>query len=122
MSPTLAAPVLGEAPVLTPNTLEQSVVTDAPVPTLVPPSEAVDESELSAKATISGKAITALYSDAFNRNFWLHVNGVGWKKVSQATDSGATSIALIGALAKAMNRAPTMNDDASGIVQDIVVW
>lgn len=127
MSHTLTAPVLGDAPLLTQEDLDAllgtSDTTGAPLPTMQPPGESsASAEEDSAAATITGQLITALFSDAANRNVWLAINGVGWRKVSQTSDTGATSIAMIGALAKAMGRAPVMNDDASGLVQDIVLW
>lgn len=123
MTILLNAPEQGGAPILTNDDLAAllgqttDAAGEAPVPTMQPPTAAEGVT-----ASISGKVVDALYSDGANRNAWLAIRDVGWRKVSQTSDSGAMAISIIAGVAMQTGRAPGLEDDAAQLIQSIVLW
>lgn len=123
MTTMLNAPQQGGAPILTDDDLAALLgrsgdgTGDAPVPTMQPPTASDG-----AAAAINGKVVDALFSDGANRNAWMAIRDVGWRKVSQASDSGAMAISIIAGVAMQTGRAPGLEDDAAQLIQSIVLW
>jgi hypothetical protein len=70
----------------------------------------------------NNKRITALWSINQNRNAWIHVDGVGWKRLSTASESGIVALARLTAHARERNSAVNYRDEADGMVHEIYVW
>lgn len=125
MTMYLEAPVTGEAPVLTEDDflalLGHDTASVGDAPTLQPPTD--PDAEASEQAgLITGKLITVMFADQSNKNTWVNVAGVGWRKLSQTSDAGSLALTLIAGHAKMAGRAPVLGDDATGVVQNIYVW
>ena len=96
----------------------------AEAPTLTPPSEAeiaAAEAEGIA-AWHNGKKITALWSNDSNRNSYIAVSGMGWKKLSNANDSSVVSMTMLAAHAEQTNANVNLRIESDGMVHELYVW
>lgn len=74
-------------------------------------------------ANVDGKKVLQTWSIAQNRNFWANIEGVGYKKVDDASDSSSTAFAQIFSSARTTNT--TVNvviDDATGKITQVYAW
>lgn len=114
------------APMAIPEALlEEAAATAAgAAPTLVPPTEAEIEAAESEgiAAWYSGKKIVALWSNDDNRNSYISVPGLGWKKLSSANDSSVVSMTMLAAHAEQTNANVNIRIEADGMVHEIYVW
>ena len=71
----------------------------------------------------NNKKITAVWSINENRNVWVAIEGVGWKRLSTASDSATEALTIISALAK-QTQSPYVNyrDEADGLIHEMYVW
>jgi len=88
-------------------------------PTLEPPSAAAVGS---VGAWQGNKKITALWSINQNRNSWVAVDGVGWKKLANNSDSAVVALTILGANAKLTQHAVNYRDEADGMIHEMYVW
>ncbi len=117
MSETLASPsVIGDCVFSS----EGLVVLPGPAefvaaPTLTP------ESVVAATATHT-TLVTAQFSDMTNRNTWVHLADIGWRELSRKSDGGTQALTMLCGLARSLGRAPTLIDDANGVIQSVYVF
>jgi len=114
------------APTELPEALLEEVAATAPgrAPTLVPPTEAEIEAAEGegVAAWHSGVKIVALWSNDANRNSYISVPGLGWKKLSAANDSSVVSMTMLAAHAEQTNANVNIRIEADGMVHEIYVW
>lgn len=113
------------APALPPELLEAAEAERyAPAPTVTPPSEAeilAAEAE-GVAAWHNSKKITALWSNDSNRNSYIAVSGMGWKKLSNANDSSVVSMTMLAAHAEQTNANVNLRIESDGMVHELYVW
>ncbi len=97
-----------------------STTTAAAGPQLVPPTEAAEQSGIT--AWLTGKQIVGIWSNASPRNSWVSIEGVGWRKLYNAGDTGITEMTMLAAHAKAGVRQCSMRIEADNLVHEIYVW
>jgi len=114
------------APAALPEALLEEGAAAAPgaAPTLVPPTEAEIEAAEGEgiAAWHSGVKIAALWCNEANRNAYISVAGLGWKKLSPATDSSVVSMTMLAAHAEQTNANVNIRIEADGMVHEIYVW
>lgn len=71
---------------------------------------------------VSNKTFNALWSINQNRNSWVGVVGVGWKRLSTASDSGIMALSLLSAHAREKNATVNYRDEADGLIHEMYVW
>jgi hypothetical protein len=91
-------------------------------PSMSPPGTAGGTAAQAAGATISGQQVTSLWADVTNRNAWAHLETAGWKKLSQLTDIGSTTMTLLAAHARAAQSAPYFSENPAGTIDVMYVW
>jgi hypothetical protein len=120
------ASAVADAPVELPAELLEAVAATAPgaAPSLVPPTESALEAatEDGIAAWHNGKKIVALWSNVSNRNAYISVEGMGWKKLSNANDSCVVSMTMMAAHAEQTNANVNIRIEADGMVHEIYVW
>jgi hypothetical protein len=99
----------------------------AGTPTVQPPGTAAPATVTAAVTAITGtwqldKRITALWCNQSPRNAWLHVAGIGWRKLSPTQDSSVISMAAIGSTARQTNARVDYVEEADGMISQIVMW
>lgn len=70
----------------------------------------------------NSKRVTALWTINQNRNSWMHVDTVGWKRLSTASESGVVALTRLAAHARERNSVVNYRDEADGMVHEIYVW
>lgn len=117
MSNTLASPLVIGSPVFSGEDLAvlPGPAEFVPAPTLTPESAAF------ATAT-HNTLVTAQFSDGANRNTWVYLAGIGWRELSRKSDGGAQALTMLCGLARSLGCAPTLIDDADGVIQSVYVF
>ena len=92
------------------------------MPTEAPPELINDEDEgFGATAWHSSKKVTLLWSKNQNRNSWIAIEGVGWRRLANNSDTGVVALTMLAAHAKQLNRITSLKED-SGQIKEIYVW
>lgn len=74
-------------------------------PQLLPPEETGDEAfGVGYTAWQNSKKITATWCKNENRNSWVYIPGLGWKKLADGSDTGIVALTMLAAHAKQLNR------------------
>lgn len=69
----------------------------------------------------NGKKFGGLWATNENRNTWVHVSGLGWRKLSNKSDSVTITMAIMAAHAKAKGSNVNFFEDGNKITQ-MYVW
>ena len=69
----------------------------------------------------NNKRITALWSINQNRNSWIGVSGMGWKKLANNSDSAVVALTMLSSHAREKNSVVNFREDG-GLVREIYVW
>jgi hypothetical protein len=96
----------------------ESVATDA-APTVQPAGEGVSAG---IGAWNNSKKITGLWSINQNRNSWAYIDGVGWRKLANNSDSAVVALSVLAAHAREKNSSVNYRDEADGMIHEIYVW
>jgi len=99
----------------------------AGTPTVQPPGTVAPAMLTAAVTAITGtwqvdKRVTALWCNQSPRNAWLHIAGVGWRKLSPTQDSSVISMAAIGSTARQSNARVDYVEETDGTISQIVMW
>lgn len=108
-------------------------------PTLIPPAEAAstgaagDAEPSLTPATmvnveggvtvwVSDKRVTALWGINQNRNSWVYVTGVGWKRLATNSDSAVVALTMLAAHAKQVQTNYSYREESDGLIHETYVW
>ncbi len=97
---------------------------EASIPSEVPPAYAAEEKDEGAYGAAvwhNGKKITGLWSKNENRNSWIGVSGLGWKKLANNSDTAVVALTMLSAHAKQVGSTVNLKVD-SGQVKELYVW
>jgi hypothetical protein len=70
----------------------------------------------------NSKKITGLWSINQNRNSWVHVDGIGWKKLANNSDSAIVALTLLGAHAREKGTNVNYREESDGMIREMYVW
>ena len=70
----------------------------------------------------SNKRIISLWSINQNRNSWVGVDGVGWKKLANNSDSAIVALTMLGAHAREKGSAVNYREESDGMIYEMYVW
>lgn len=134
MPPSEEVAVVESTPQETPPREEAAMAeAAAAMPSAAPPEEAlampsgpppgVEEAVGEAFGAVwhSGKKITALWSINQNRNSWIGVPGLGWKKLANNSDSAVVALTMLASHAKLTGRNVNIKED-SGQITEMYAW
>jgi hypothetical protein len=68
------------------------------------------------------KRINALWGINQNRNSWVGVTGIGWRKLANNSDSAIVALTIIAANAKQMQTSVNYREEADGMIHEMYVW
>jgi hypothetical protein len=91
-------------------------------PSQTPPSATESGTGGGITAWNNDKRVTALWSINQNRNSWIYINGVGWKRLSAASDSANLALTVLAAHAKQSRTNYTYRDESDGLIHESYVW
>jgi len=89
-------------------------------PILEPPTAAMGEKGIT--TWMNDKRINALWSINQDRNSWMGVSGVGWKKLANNSDSAIVALTALASHAKQLNCRIDYREEADGKVHEMYVW
>jgi hypothetical protein len=89
-----------------------------------PPSGAAAVKEVEGIAGLwqSGVHVNMLWSINQDRNAWMSIENVGWKKLSTASPTGIVSLAALAAHARQLQSSVSYREEADGMVHELYVW
>jgi hypothetical protein len=120
---TFAAGISGAKPdeTLLKDVLSEATVKGAEVGA---PQETVESfsGAIGAAAWYNDKKVTALWSINQNRNSWVAISDVGWKKLEDNSDSSVVAMTMLASHALAGGRTSSLREDDSGKIAEIYVW
>jgi hypothetical protein len=102
-------------PVDLPAPLSAAMAQDAPRDDVLQAAESVT-------AWVNSQKVTMLWGVAQNRNSWMAIAGVGWKRLSNATDSGVMALTILAAHARQSQTTVNYREEADGMVHEMYVW
>jgi len=94
-------------------------------PTIVPATEtraAASADEQGVSAWHNSKKVTALWCNASDRNAYASVEGVGWRRLSNANDGAHLSLAMLAAHAEQTGSNCNVQIESDNMIHEIYVW
>jgi hypothetical protein len=94
-------------------------------PTLEPPVTAAGATTGEAAATATWRTnvtIDALWSVDETRNAFMHVVGLGWRKVYNGRDGAFQALVLLASQARQTGRPCNLREEADGMIYEIYLW
>ena len=93
-------------------------------PSDVPPSESAEDIELAAGITAwhNNKKITAMWCNSAERNAYASVQGLGWRRISNANDSSFVTLVALLSLAEQTDANTKLRIEADGEIHEAYVF
>ena len=95
-------------------------------PTLSPPGTEGSTADAAAGGITgtwrSGMTVTALWSINEARNAWMHVPGLGWRKLYNGRDGAFMALVALASQARQTGRQIVFREEADGMVYEIYLW
>ena len=114
------------APTLTEAEVSAMTEQSGPAPTMTPPATAATSGDASAGGVTAtwrnNVHITALWSIEETRNAFVHVAGVGWRKIYNGRDGSFQALVTLASQARQTNRPVHLREEADGMIYAIYLW
>jgi hypothetical protein len=96
----------------------------AMAPTLIPPAVEVGFTVegVTAATWQTGKTVTALWGVNETRNAWMHVDGLGWRKLYNGRDGAFVALTMLASQARQTGKPISFRQEADGMVYEIYLW
>jgi len=95
-------------------------------PVLAPPGTVAAAAEAGVGAVTgtwrSGMTVSAMWSINETRNAWMHVSGLGWRKLFNGRDGAFMALVALAAQARQTGRQIAFREEADGMVYEIYLW
>jgi hypothetical protein len=95
-------------------------------PVLAPPGTAAAAAEAGVGAVTgtwrSGMTVSAMWSINETRNAWMHVSGLGWRKLFNGRDGAFMALVALAGQARQTGRQIAFREEADGMVYEIYLW
>ncbi|MCW2607994.1 MAG: hypothetical protein JWO60_2687 [Frankiales bacterium] len=89
-------------------------------PALEPPGSALRATGIT--AVQSDRRISALWVNAATRNAYMHVTGIGWRRLNPANDWAWSAMVALASQARQTGCRIDYRDEADGLVHEIYLW
>jgi hypothetical protein len=70
----------------------------------------------------NNKKFNALWSINQNRNSWVGVEGIGWKKLANNSDSAIVALTMLASHARQKGSIVNYREEADGMIYEMYVW
>jgi hypothetical protein len=70
----------------------------------------------------NNKRVTGLWSINQDKNAWVHVDGIGWKKLANNSASAIIALTLLGTHAREKAAVVNYREESDGLIHEIYVW
>ena len=91
-------------------------------PTLTPSSGIGSGAGGGQTTWLGDKRVSALWGINQNRNSWVYITGIGWKKLANNSDSAVVALTALAAHAKLKQTNYTYREEADGMINETYVW
>jgi hypothetical protein len=114
------------APVPTQDLSEQAITgmeREANAPKQTPPAVSAAQTDGGIQAAVwqNDKRVSGLYNTYHARNAWMHITGLGWKRVSNTNDSSQEAMNMLASHCREKACRIDFSEEG-GIVKEIYVW
>ena len=93
------------------------------VPQLTPPEEVeAAAAEEGITAWLTDRKILGLWSNSANKNSWINVQGLGWRRLFTGSETAVTCMTMLAAHARAAGRNVNVRLEADNMIHEIYVW
>lgn len=106
----------GSAPVSTNTFVANATIKKADYPTLLPAQESAFG------AWDNNKKIVGTWGKAEDKNAWLNISGIGFRKIRNTNAQTLLALLLLGAHARDKNRNVNVRTEADNQVYELYVW
>ena len=86
------------------------------------PSAAASGNDGGTAAWLGDKRVSALWGINQNRNSWVHIAGIGWKKLANNSDSAVVALTILAAHAKQSQTNYSYREEADAMIHETYVW
>ena len=128
-----SSPAIGEAPKAlteaeltiagTAGTATGSTTASSQVPTMAPPgTPGALAAQDGAGLWHSGRKVVALWANRSARNAHAYLDGVGWRRLADTSDSAHASLAMLASAARQTGSAVNARDEGDGRIREIYLW
>ena len=70
----------------------------------------------------NNKRIVGLYSTNNNRNSWIFVDGIGWRKFADSLDVANVALSMLDAHAREKSSPVNLREESDNKIYEIYVW
>jgi len=98
------------------------VIEPAGTPQLTPPSEVATAADEGITAWLTNRKILRLWTNSANKNSWINIQGIGWKRFFTGSESAVVCMTMLAAHARAGGRNVNVRLEADDLVHEIYVW
>jgi hypothetical protein len=111
------------APTLTEQDSASFAAAISSTPTLSPPAATATAGQDGAGANWrNGVRIDALWSIDETRNAFIHVIGLGWRKIYNGRDGAFQALTFLASQARQTNSTVNLREEADGMIYEIYLW
>ncbi len=109
------------------ESVESDISSGNTIPTIVNTSDTAPSLPLEGVASgisawQNNKRINSLWSINQNRNSWVGVGGVGWKKLANNSDSAIVALSMLSAHAREKGSPVNYREESDGMIHEMYVW
>lgn len=112
-------------PILLENSIKETEEESPEEPTENPPTLPQEiegaKGALTADVWHNGNKVTALWSKNQNRNSWIGVSDLGWKKLANNSDTAVVALTILASHAKLLGTTVNLKE-SSGQIVEMYVW
>lgn len=103
---------------------ETAATVAAAAPTEHPPAAvlAAAEEVEAVGAWLADKRVNALWCINQNRNVWMGVTGIGWRKLANNSDSAIVAFTTLASHARATQSRIDYREESDGMVHECYIW
>ena len=95
----------------------------AAVPTMSPPGTPGAIVAIEGVGTwLTGKKVVAMWANRAARNGYAYLDGVGWKRLADTSDSAHSSLTILASAARQIGSTVNVRDEGDGRIREIYVW
>jgi hypothetical protein len=91
-------------------------------PTMAPPATAARAAEAITGTWRNNVSIDALWTIDEPRNAWVHVVGLGWRKIYNGRDGAFQALTTLASQARQTNRPVNLREEAGGMIYEVYLW
>ena len=121
-SSQISVAVAGDATPMDNSMIQIDAVEEAQAPETTTATTGQAASSATATTWNNSAHINALWSINQDKNSWVGIAGVGWKKLSTASESGIVALTALASTAKEKNSLVYYREESDSMIHEFYVW